>query len=118
MRRLYALAAGVVLCGVAGCEQTVAPPGPLQITLTASATSGAVGDSVTLTATAQGPDIIQLTADYGDGTVESHDIGGATTATARFKHAYSASGTYTIVATVTDGIDGTKADSVVNFPIS
>src|SRR5690242_16807122 len=103
MRRLLVLAAGVVLSGSVGCEQSIAAPRPLGITLTSSVTSAAVGDSVTFTASAQGTDIIELAADYGDGTTETHDIVGAQTATAKFKHAFSASGTYTIVVTVTDG---------------
>jgi PKD repeat protein len=117
MRRLLALITGVVLCGIVGCEESVTGPRPLQVTLTSAVTSGRVGDSITFTADAQGADIIQMAADYGDGETESHDIGGANTATVRFKHAYSASGTYTIVVTVTDGISGTKTASL-EFPIS
>jgi PKD repeat protein len=118
MKRLLAFAVGAVLCGVVGCERTATGPRPFEVTVTPSAQSAAVGDSVEFKTNAQGGYLIQAVADYGDGTVESHDFAEAQTLQVHFKHAYSASGTYTIVVTVTDAVAGTKSVTIADFPVS
>jgi plastocyanin len=118
MKRLSVFAVGAVLCAVTGCEQSVTGPRPFELTVTPGAQSAAVGDSVVFTASAQGNHLIEAVADYGDGTVESHDFFDSQTVTVRFTHVYSASGTYTIVVSVTDAVAGTKSVTIADFPVS
>ena len=107
MRRLLCLAFGLL----GACSAETLAPLPLDITITAQPVSAAPGDSISFDVTAQGGQLLGVTVDYGDGTGDQFVTGGARTARLTFRHAFAASGTYLVSATVTDAAAGEKEAS-------
>jgi len=93
---------------VAACTSSSLEPLPLDITITASRTSAAPGDTIVFVATIQGGDLLGLDTAYGDNVTDEYGTGGARTGKVTFRHAYTARGTYTVTITVTDGVAGQK----------
>lgn len=108
MRRLLCFA--FVL--LAACSAESLAPLPLQITIEASRTVAAPGETITFEVRAQGGQLVGITATYGDGSDEQIGTSGARTARVTFRHAYSEPGTYDVEATVTDALAGPKAASI------
>jgi len=106
MKRLMVLAAAAVMGATAACESSVTGPRALSLTITPSATTAAVGDSLTFTANAEGTALVDLEADYGDGANETVTVSASQTVSVRFRHAYSAPGTYTVTVTASDEVKG------------
>ena len=96
-----------VVC--AACAQDPLEPLPLQVTLQAQPTTAAVGDSIRFDITAQGGTLFGVTVDYGDETTQALPAGGARTARAVYRHAYTRSGVYVVTATVVDAVQGEKS---------
>lgn len=96
---------------LAACSNDLEPL-PLDLTVQASRTTAAPGDTVVFVATIQGQNLLGLEADYGDGTVESQAAAGARTGKMTFRHAYGARGSYTTRITVTDAPDIQKSASI------
>lgn len=108
MRRLIA---GIfVTAAMAACLESVDPL-PLGVAIEKPATIS-TADSANFVVTAQGSSLVGIETDFGDGRAVAFPTGGARTATVTFRHRYSASGTYDVTATVTDGVLGTKAAAV------
>lgn len=105
----------VALCALvlAGCESGTLDPLPLNVTLAASSTTPARGDTVTFTVNAQGGSLLGVEIDFGDGGQDAFGLGGARTARVSFRHAYGAAGSYTVVAALADATLGTRTASVV-----
>ena len=95
-----------------GCSESTATSLPLEISITASRTTVALGDTVVFVATVQGGSLLGLGADFGDNTTDQYGTAGAQTGKVSFHHAYATSGTFTVKITVTDAVAGLKADSV------
>ena len=104
---LVGLVAGLAACGDGALE-----PLPLGITIQASPATAAPGETITFVVTAQGEALLGVDVDYGDGGTGQYPTGGARTARVTFGHAYSAAGTYTVRAAVTDAVAGTKEAGV------
>lgn len=104
MRRLLCFAFGIL----AACSAETLAPLPLAISIDASRTTAAPGDSVSFEVIAQGGQLIGITVTYGDGTEDQFATGGARTARVTFRHAFPAAGTYQVRATVTDAVAGEK----------
>jgi hypothetical protein len=102
MKVLYA---AMCLFAVAGCAGSVEPAAPLTVTAQVTPTSAARGDSITVVANVQGELVTGVTVDFGDGTVEEQGFGGVRTGKVTYRHAYDATGTFTITATVRDATD-------------
>jgi hypothetical protein len=99
--------------GVAvGCTESTLAPLPLDITIAASRTTAAPGDTIYFVATIQGGTLLGLNADYGDTATDIYGTSGARTGKVTFRHAYSARGTFTTTITLTDATLGTKSASV------
>ena len=96
---------------VAACQSSLEAL-PLEISVTASRTTAAPGDTIAFTATIQGGSLLGLDADYGDNTTEQYGTAGARTGKVTFRHAYQARGTFTTKITVTDASAGQKNASV------
>ena len=96
---------------VAACQSSLEAL-PLEISVTASRTTAAPGDTIVFIATIQGGSLLGLDADYGDNTTEQYGTAGARTGKVTFRHAYSARGTFTTKITVTDASAGQKNASV------
>ena len=94
------------------CSGESLAPLPLDITLEASRVTAAPGDSISFQVSAQGGQLLGISATYGDGTEAHVATSSARTARVTFRHAYSAPGTYQVQATVTDAVAGQKAASV------
>jgi plastocyanin len=109
--RLARLGIVLMIC-LAACRQTTAPPVDLVVTLEASKMTAARGDSVTFVVNAAGNNLFGVVIDYGDSVGDQYASSGALTARVTFKHAYTAAGTYTVRATVTDAIVGEKEATV------
>ena len=109
LKRLL-LIAGLALA--AACQASSLEALPLQISVTASRTTAAPGDTIVFIATIQGGSLLGLDADYGDSTTEQFGTAGARTGKVTFRHAYSARGTFTTKITVTDASAGQKNASV------
>jgi hypothetical protein len=99
MRRSHLLLLAVV---GAACVQDTLEPLPFQVTVEASRTSAAPGDTVNFLVTTQGGSLIGVVMDYGDATTDQYGTSGARTAKVSFRHAFAARGTFTVRATVTD----------------
>lgn len=91
------------------CAQEPLEPLPLDITLQVQPTSAAVGDSIRVEVNAQGGTLFGVMVDYGDETNQPLAAGGARTARAVYRHAYSRSGVYVVTATVVDALQGEKS---------
>ena len=108
MRRLLCLAFGIL----AACSSETLAPLPLAVSIEASRTTAAPGDSISFEVIAQGGQLIGITTAYGDGTGDQFATSGARTARVTFRHAFPAPGTYQVRATVTDALAGEKEASI------
>lgn len=108
--RSLSLALGILVVGA--CRQTTAPPVTLALSLQANTTVAQPGDTITFTVTASANNLFGVTIDYGDTTGDQYSTGGASTARVTFKHAYQATGSYAVRATVSDAIVGEKEASI------
>jgi hypothetical protein len=107
--RWIAVGALIALVAVDGaCQSTALEPLPLDLRVDLDRASVNPGDTVHVVTTAEGGTLLGIVVDYGDGTSDSYGTGGARTAKVTFKHAYSASGAYTVKAVVTVGAAGDK----------
>lgn len=109
--RLAAIAF-VIAVAAAGCSESTLAPLPLQISVAASRTTAAPGDTIYFVATVQGGSLLGLNADYGDTSTDLFGTSGARTGKVTFRHAYATRGTFTTKITLTDATLGTKTDSV------
>lgn len=103
LRCLVGSALGVIACGDGSLE-----PLPLSITLEASRTTAAPGETIDFVASAQGGSLLGVSIDYGDDTGDQFATGGARTARITFSHAFSGAGVYQVRATVTDATAGSE----------
>jgi hypothetical protein len=94
------------------CAQSSLAPLPLDISVAASRTTAAPGDTVVFVATVQGGNLLGLDADYGDHTTDQYGTAGARTGKVSFRHAYTSRGTFMAKITVTDAVAGQRADSI------
>jgi PKD domain-containing protein len=100
---------GIILATSAiACRQTVEPPTQISVSIQANTSVVTRGDTVTFTVNATGNNLFGVTIDYGDDTTDLYATGGALSARVTFKHAYSAAGSFTVRATVTDAIAGER----------
>ena len=95
-----------------GCSESTVTPLPLEISVAASRTTVAPGDTVVFVATVQGGSLLGLDADFGDNTTDQYGTAGAQTGKVSFHHAYTTRGTFTAKITVTDAVAGQKAASI------
>lgn len=98
--------------GLAAACQSSLEALPLEISVAASRSTAAPGDTITFIATVQGGSLLGLDADYGDNTADQYGTAGARTGKVTFRHAYQARGTFTTKITVTDASAGQKNASV------
>jgi hypothetical protein len=100
---------GVAL-GIAtiACRQTTEPPTALSVRLEANIATVPRGDTVTFEVNATGNNLVGVIVDYGDSSSDQYAMGGALTARVTFKHVYSAAGSFTVRASVTDAVAGVK----------
>jgi len=96
-----------------GCRQTTEPAVEISVTLESSHVTATTGDTVTFTVRADGNNLVGVVIDFGDSVVEQYATGGANTARVTFKHAYLASGNYTVRAVITDATSGDKEATVL-----
>ena len=107
--------AAILLCTLVlawGCSESTVEALPLEISVAASRTTVALGDTVVFVATVQGGSLLGLDADFGDQTTDQFGTAGAQTGKVSFRHAYATRGTFTVKITVTDAVAGQKADSI------
>lgn len=110
LRRPFRYGGVAVITGfalVASCFSKVEPL-PLDLTLESNKSAPIVGDTVNFLARAQGNNLFGIEIVFGDGTGLLQEGFGARTITVTFKHAYQASGTFQVRATVTDATAGQK----------
>lgn len=87
-------------------------PRPFEATIEASRTTAAIGETVDFAVNAQGRQLLGVTIDYDDGVIEQAVFHSSTTAHRVFEHAFTATGTYQVRATVVDAIAGSKDASI------
>jgi hypothetical protein len=104
-------AALLVAC-TAACSTKPLEPLPLDLSVQATPTTAAVGDSITFVTEAQGGSLVGVELHYGDTNTDLYSTGGARTARITFRHAYQQNGTYVVRAVVTDALAGTKEATV------
>ena len=102
------LAFVLALVTTVACRQTTAPPEEVTVTLESSQAATQRGDTVTFTVNAKGNNLLGVVVEFGDSGVDQYATGGAITASVTFKHVYTAAGTFTVRAIVTDAIAGDK----------
>ena len=101
-----------IVSAALGCTESTLAPLPLDITIAASRTTAAPGDTIYFVATVQGGSLLGLNADYGDNATDLYGTSGARTGKVTFRHAYATRGTFTTKITITDATLGTKTASV------
>ena len=106
MRRF--LVAALVLSSVSACN-LLDTPIPFSVTVLASPSDVRAGDAVMFSAIANGGSITSLVIDYGDGSTEQYNNGGAQAARTSFTHTFKARGQYNVRLTATDADMGTKS---------
>jgi len=80
--------------------------GPLRITLSAEPASPRAGQEARLSYDAIGSMLVGVIVDFGDGTADTVDTFGAQTASGYFLHTYQAPGTFTVIGSVYDNLQG------------
>ena len=108
--RLFIL--GAALLAAASCGDISLDPLPFAVTMTATPTTAAIGQTVTFVVNAQGSALQQVGIDFDDGNTDGVISGGARTARVTFTHTYAAAGTYDAIATVIDDQEGPKSATV------
>jgi len=111
--RGLALALLTVAASAACSDVTFEGGGPLTLTLTADRTSASVDQAVTFDFEVVGSVLVGVIITYGDGDSDTTDTFGAQTANGRFIHAFAEGGSFTVVGTVFDNVQGSAADTVV-----
>jgi PKD repeat protein len=101
----------VAVC-LAACLDPIRPKPPLEVRITATPPTGAVGTEFTFVVNAQGHDLLSVEAHFGDGSSEVFNTGGATTARVNFIHTYNTAGTYDVIGLANDGVEGQKQATV------
>lgn len=107
-----ALLVSFFLAGVVACRASSLAPLPLLVTIEASRTTAAPGDTINFLVSAQGGSLIGLETVYGDGTGDLYGTSGARTGRVTFRHAFSARGTFTVRVTATDATAGQATATV------
>jgi len=102
------IATVMALVGTVACRQATAPPEAVTVTLESSRATTQRGDTVSFIVSASGNNLVGIVFEFGDSGVDQYATGGALTARVTFKHAYTAAGTFTARAIVTDAIFGEK----------
>jgi len=97
-----ALAIGIGMTLAAGSDSSTSTGRPLDVVLTASATSAAVGDSIVFVLSAQGGLLQGVAIEFGDGAADTTAAEGAVTVGVTRSHAYSEAGTYSAIGTAVD----------------
>ena len=108
---LYAmkhLAIAMALVATTACRQTTAPPDEVTVSLEVSPATAQRGDTVSFTVNAAGNNLVGVVVEFGDSEGAQYATSGALTARVTFKHAYSAAGTFSVRAVVTDAIGGER----------
>jgi hypothetical protein len=107
----------VLLSGLAAACLDKLEPLPLQVTVEASRTAAAPGDTINFLVVTQGGSLIGVEMDYGDTTGDQFGTSGARTARVSFRHVYSASGTFTVRATVTDANPANEKNATIEIRV-
>lgn len=111
--RRAALALASVALSVACSSVTFVGGGDVSLTMTADPPSASTGQDVTFSYDAVGSILVAIIMDYGDGTGDTLDTAGAQTASGRFVHAFETPGTFSVVGTIFDNLQGSASDTVV-----
>ena len=109
MRRL--LLGAIIAAAVIACDNSLDPL-PFEVDLQASRVNAAPGDTSNFLVIAQGGNLIGATMDYADSTADQFATAGARTAHITFRHAFSVTGTFRVMATVADAVAGQKSASI------
>ncbi|MGQ0539442.1 MAG: PKD domain-containing protein [Gemmatimonadaceae bacterium] len=97
---------------MAACSSSTLEPKPLDVTVQASRTTAAPGDTIDFLVHAQGGTLFGVQIEYGDGIIEQFPTAGARTARHTFRHPYKLRGTFLVRVTVTDAVAGQKEATV------
>lgn len=98
----------LLLVGTASCTIDELEPLPLAITIQAVPSTAGATQEIIFEFTAQGGQLLGLLLEYGDNATAEVDLRGSRTAEGELRHAYTASGVYTVTATVEDAGLGSK----------
>jgi hypothetical protein len=112
MLKAHILAAAVLVSAACIEGGGVTEPLPLAITITASDTTAAAGDSIRFEVNAQGGTLLGVAVEWGDGVTDSTDARAARTLRVRYRKAYELPGEYAIAATAEDAFQGHKTASL------
>jgi hypothetical protein len=111
-RKVARFVVGALLPAALACGDGGVAPRPLNVTIEADKVAASTGESISFVVDAQGPRLLGVTINYGDGATDQLSINSATTTTVGFRHAYADAGTYTVRATALDAVAGSKETSV------
>jgi hypothetical protein len=104
-RRLLGVFVALLVCGACS-EVTYGTGGPPVLTITPDRTTVPLGGAVNFEFSASGAILISVVMDYGDGSKDTRDTAGAQSASGRFVHAFGTAGTFTVVGTLLDNLQG------------
>ena len=102
----------VVACLASGCNSAEFTfGGPLELELTSNSPVS-VSDSLRVEYDVVGRTLLGLELEWGDGTFDSLFFSGAQSAGGFRFHTYDSAGTYTVIGSVTDQVEGIVAESL------
>jgi hypothetical protein len=101
----------------AACDSNTLEPLPFQVTVEASRTTAAPGDTVNFLVVTQGGSLIGVQMDYGDAMTDQFGTSGARTARVSFRHAFATQGTFTVRATVTDAQPPSEKSATIDVRV-
>ena len=109
--------AGLALAAaLAGCLDPIRPKPPLNVTISAAPLTVTVGQEVNFTINAQGNELLQVIALFGDDAQETVETGGATSARINLTHAYTEAGVFTVTGRAIDGVEGQR-DATIQITV-
>ena len=109
--KLQALLLALTMTGLA-CSSYGSEPLALDVRIAADKVDTVSGDSISFEFNAQGGRLETLRVDWGDGTTLDESALSARTMLKRAKHAYGATGTFEVKATIHDSFAGQKTSSL------
>lgn len=112
LKEMRAFLLGFVSLLALGCDSGTLDPLPVRVSVEATPTVGAPGDTISFLVDAQGGRLLGLVMEFGDAETDQRPTGGARTARVTFRHAYRSAGNYVATVTATDAVAGDAQASV------
>jgi plastocyanin len=119
LERMRSVLLACLLAGLATGAACLDPIEPLalEVAVEANRTTAAPGDTITFAVDTQGGSLVGVKIEFGDAAGDVFVTSGARTAHITFRHAYTATGTFTVRATVTDSSPADEKSATIEVRV-